>query len=64
MRVFVIGGTGFLGTHLIPKLQKEGQEVTVLTRSEEKAYDFENLGDVTPRNGTSYNLVKRWFRIA
>lgn len=44
MRVFVIGGAGFLGNCLIPKLQKEGQEVTVLTRSEEKAYDLEKLG--------------------
>ena len=44
MRVFVIGGAGFLGNCLRSKLQKEGQEVTVLTRSEEKAYDFKNLG--------------------
>ena len=44
MRVFVIGGAGFLGTHLILKLQKEGHEVTILTRGKEKAYDLENLG--------------------
>lgn len=44
MKVFVIGGTGFLGTHLIPKLQKQGHEVTILTRSGEKASDLESLG--------------------
>ncbi|MFC1964660.1 NAD-dependent epimerase/dehydratase family protein [Chloroflexota bacterium] len=44
MKVFVIGGTGFLGTHLIPKLQKQGYEVIILTRSREKASDLESLG--------------------
>ena len=44
MRVFVIGGTGFLGTHLVPRLQKQGHEVTILTRSREKASKLENLG--------------------
>jgi nucleoside-diphosphate-sugar epimerase len=44
MRVFIIGGTGFLGTHLIPELQKQGHQVTILTRSREKASDLEGLG--------------------
>jgi len=44
MRVFLIGGTGFLGTHLVPKLLDHGNEVTVLTRSREKASRFESLG--------------------
>jgi len=43
MRVFVIGGTGFLGTHLLPKLRKQGYDVTTLTRSREKASSFESL---------------------
>lgn len=33
MRIFITGGTGFLGTTLIKKLIEQGQEVTVLTRS-------------------------------
>jgi len=37
MRVFVIGGTGFLGEHLISRLIKRKYDVTILTRSEEKA---------------------------
>jgi len=44
MRVFVIGGTGFLGTHLILELQKQDHQVTILTRSREKATDFEGIG--------------------
>ena len=44
MRVFVIGGTGFLGSHLIPKLQRQGHEVTILTRSREKASSLETVG--------------------
>jgi uncharacterized protein YbjT (DUF2867 family) len=44
MRVFVIGGTGFLGTFLIPKLMENGHEVTVLTRSKEKVLRLESLG--------------------
>ena len=43
MRVFVIGGTGFLGSRLIPKLQRQGHEVTILTRSREKASSLESL---------------------
>jgi len=44
MRVFVAGGTGFLGTHLLPKLLEHGHDVTVLTRSREKASGFESSG--------------------
>lgn len=34
MRVLVIGGTGFLGSHLVPKLLARGHEVSVMTRRE------------------------------
>jgi nucleoside-diphosphate-sugar epimerase len=44
MRVFVIGGTGFLGTRLILELQKQSHQVTVLTRISEKAADLERIG--------------------
>ena len=33
MKVFITGGTGFLGTTLTRKLTQEGHKVTVLTRS-------------------------------
>jgi nucleoside-diphosphate-sugar epimerase len=44
MKVFVIGGTGFLGTFLIPKLMANGHKITVFTRSEEKAHPLESRG--------------------
>jgi hypothetical protein len=33
MKVFITGGTGFVGTSLTQKLAQEGNEVTILTRS-------------------------------
>jgi len=33
MRVFITGGTGFVGKALTPALSREGHEVTILTRS-------------------------------
>ena len=33
MRIFVTGGTGFVGSHIIENLLKEGHEVVVMTRS-------------------------------
>jgi len=44
VRVLIIGGTGFLGTFLIPKLVETGHEITVLTRDEEKVSRIESLG--------------------
>jgi len=32
MRVVVAGGTGFLGSRLVPRLEADGHEVTILTR--------------------------------
>ncbi|MEJ1237376.1 NAD-dependent epimerase/dehydratase family protein [Chryseolinea sp. T2] len=38
MKVVVIGGTGHIGTFLIPRLVKEGYEVTVISRQQHKPY--------------------------
>jgi nucleoside-diphosphate-sugar epimerase len=37
MRIFVAGGTGVVGTRLVPMLVEEGHEVTGMTRTPEKA---------------------------
>jgi len=49
MRVLVVGGTGFIGTHLCGELRERGHEVTALARSTEGAPDgVETVaGDVT-----------------
>jgi nucleoside-diphosphate-sugar epimerase len=38
MRVVVIGGTGHIGTYLVPRLIREGLDVTVVTRRQQKPY--------------------------
>lgn len=38
MRTVVIGGTGHIGTYLVPQLVDRGHEVTVLSRGERTAY--------------------------
>src|SRR5919205_2077986 len=35
MRLLIIGGTGFIGRHLVPRLLAAGHEVAVVRRSEE-----------------------------
>jgi nucleoside-diphosphate-sugar epimerase len=38
MRVVVIGGTGHIGTYLVPRLIREGLDVTVVTRRRQAPY--------------------------
>lgn len=35
-KLLVLGGTGFVGSHLVPRLQRDGHAVTVLSRNREK----------------------------
>jgi dihydroflavonol-4-reductase len=44
MRVFVTGGTGFIGGHVVRMLRKRGDEVEALVRDPGKADDLEALG--------------------
>ena len=44
MRVLVIGGTGFLGSHLVPKLITRGHEVSVMTRRESELQAIQAKG--------------------
>jgi len=44
MRIFVAGGTGALGQHLLPQLVAAGHDVTALTRSEAKSAAVRQAG--------------------
>ncbi len=44
MKVFLTGGTGFIGGHVARLLRQRGDEVVALVRSPEKAQDLRDLG--------------------
>jgi nucleoside-diphosphate-sugar epimerase len=44
MRVFLTGGTGFIGGHVARLLRERGDEVVALVRSPEKAAELQRLG--------------------
>ena len=44
MRVLVLGGTGLLGSFLVPKLQRRGHDVTVLSRNTTALSALEDRG--------------------
>ena len=50
MRVFVTGATGFIGSHLVPKLISRGHSVTGLARDPKKAEWLAKMG-ATPAAG-------------
>lgn len=52
MRVLVTGGTGFIGTALLPALQAAGHAVTVLSRDPEQARVPEGVAVIGDLDGT------------
>lgn len=44
MKIFVIGGTGFLGNYLVPRLAASHHDIRVLTRQIEKKDSIEKMG--------------------
>ncbi|GAA2787541.1 NAD-dependent epimerase/dehydratase family protein [Crossiella cryophila] len=55
MNIFLTGGSGYLGRHLIPVLRGHGHQVTALTRSESSAALVADLG-ATPAHGELTDL--------
>ena len=58
MRIFVTGGSGFLGSELIARLIKEGHHVYALSRNSQSAQKFKMNG-VLPVEG-DFNDISRW----
>ncbi|WP_082631211.1 NAD-dependent epimerase/dehydratase family protein [Gracilibacillus massiliensis] len=56
MKVFVTGGTGFLGNHLVKKLLKEGYQVKTLVRSISKAKEILGSTDAIFVQGDMANV--------
>lgn len=44
MRILVIGGTGHIGSYLVPRLVLAGHEVSVLSRHSKPYYTKANIG--------------------
>ncbi|GAB4511529.1 MAG: NAD-dependent epimerase/dehydratase family protein [Anaerolineae bacterium] len=60
MRVFVTGGSGFLGGYLIPRLVAQGYEVVALARSDAAHKQVEKLGAIGVRGDlTDVESLKR-----
>ncbi len=49
MRVIVIGGTGHVGTYLVPRLVADGHEVVVISRSQREPYQAHGAWDKVQR---------------
>lgn len=63
MKIIITGGTGFIGSHLVPKLLEAGHEVAILTRSKNKKSAHPALtyltwnGEVFPQGIGLYDVV-------
>ncbi len=61
MKVFLTGGTGFIGSHILVKLLEQGHKVTVLARNKNKIPALHKFSDVQIIEGSvgDYKLIEK-----
>jgi NADH dehydrogenase len=55
MRVVVLGGTGFVGSHMVPRIAAAGHQVLVLSRNREQHREMGVMPGVTVRSADVYS---------
>jgi dihydroflavonol-4-reductase len=60
VKVFVTGGTGFIGGRMVAKLRERGDEVVALVRNPEKAADLKRVGaELVKGDLTTVDAIRR-----
>jgi uncharacterized protein YbjT (DUF2867 family) len=62
-QLVILGGTGFVGSHLVPRLAADGHRVVLLSRNREQHRELGVLPKVTVRSADVYNddVLRREF---
>ncbi len=57
VKIVVLGGTGFVGSHMLPRLQADGHRISVLSRNRELNLELGVLPGVMVENCDVYDLA-------
>ncbi|HUA81882.1 MAG TPA: NAD-dependent epimerase/dehydratase family protein, partial [Dyella sp.] len=59
-RIVMLGGTGFVGSYLVPRLAADGHRITLLSRNREQHRDLAVLPGVSIRSADVYDDSVLW----